>query len=140
MLTDIIRWVIDSFNGMIVAQTCRSAHLEPPFVIVNRKSTIFDADLDRLPKPHLSGTSWATARPTLVSPIRNDKPMDDGGSIAALRLFLLSQQLQSAAAKRKYGPVAGFAATQQLSANRATRCSSEWAAAAVGINSKGIYT
>lgn len=65
----------------------------------------------RLRADHLCGTSWAAAaRPTLVSPIRNDKQMADGGSIAALQLFLLSQRLQSAAVKRKYGPIAGSAA------------------------------
>lgn len=32
----------------------------------------------RLWTDYLCGTSWAAARPTLVSPIRNDKQMADG--------------------------------------------------------------
>lgn len=60
--------------------------------------------------------------------------------MAALKLFLLSQQLRSGAVKRKYGPIAGSAASQQLNANRLTRSSLERDLTAVRIDRVEIYT
>lgn len=54
---------------------------------------------------------------TFVSPIRNDKQMAHCWSIIALKLFLLSAQLQLAVMKRKYGHIAGPAVLQRLDGN-----------------------